>query len=434
MSSILILLFPRYVGPTGKNKKATNSTHNKRTCKICLKQESAGLQVFQPTNPNYLCIFKGVNWNTLPPTYPHPFPLTSLPNDRIGKMLSVTQRILLKIKATKNPVYLGWQPYVDMLERGFWDLRSEFYVERIIGCAQDPKLVLDLIRKTFQDPLSALVEKTGNFVIVKDEYKLWATFTLLTELIISTAFVAVESALKSPGSMLPNHQTQVFKNDHFLEVVEKITNALDQEVVPHSELAAIACGGNIEQSCNQCDKKITIAGIFHRHVRKSIPEVVFNHGEKSRRYVCETSQCWEKESRRETEETTLRNVSVYATFLRFYDTRCDKCFLLARLKEVHRSMCLTKNYCSQICRDADTDVHKVCCNPDQRLQKVDERKVRIGGRQKTEAANARIDSYAKSIESTGDPVLDEKIQQIIVKTRKALKVSEKRQNQIDEVD
>ena len=142
---------PRYVGPADKNKKATNSTHNNRTCKICLMQESVGLQVFEPTNPNYICIFKRVNWNTLPPTYPHPFPLTSLPNDRIGKLLTAAQRILLKIKVTKNPVYLGWQPDVDMLERGLWDLRSEFYSDRIIGCAHDPKLALDLITKNVQE-------------------------------------------------------------------------------------------------------------------------------------------------------------------------------------------------------------------------------------------------------------------------------------------
>ena len=441
MSSILLLLIllsiianPRYVGPAGKNKKATNSTHNNRTCNICSMQESVGVQILKSTNPNYICIFKHVNWKTLPPTYPHPFPLTSLPNDRIEKMITVAQRILLKIKKTKNPVYLGWQPYVDKLEKGLWNLRSEIYVDRIIGCARDPKLLLDLIRGTFQDSLQALVEKTGSFVIVKDDYKLWATFTMVTNFIVSTAFVAVESALKSP-TMLPKDQRQMSKNDHFFEVVDKIINVLDQTVVPHSDLAAIACGGKTEQSCNQCHKKITIEGIFHHHVRKLIPKVVFNHAEKSLRYVCESPECWDKESRREMEATTLCNVSVYATFLRFYDTRCVGCFLLAPLKDVHRSMCLTKNYCSQICRDADNDVHEVCCNLDKKYQKVNKRKIRIGGRHhKTETANARIDSYAKNIDSTGDPGLDKKIQNIIVKTKRAIKVGGKSENQIDEVD
>ena len=123
-----MLLNFRYVGPPDKNKKTTNSTHNSKTCKICLLQESVGLQVIEPTNPNYICIFRRVKWKimpptypwkTLPPTYPNPFPLTSLPNDRIEKLITVAQRILLKIKVTKNPVYMGWSQDVHMLEQGF---------------------------------------------------------------------------------------------------------------------------------------------------------------------------------------------------------------------------------------------------------------------------------------------------------------------------
>ena len=45
-----------------------------------------------------------------------------------------------------------------------------------------------------------------------------------------------------------------------------------------------------------------------------------------------------------------------------------------------------------------------------------------------------IDSYAESIDSTGDQALDKKIQDIIVKTKRAMKVAEKSENQIDEVD
>ena len=38
----------------------------------------------------------------LPPTYPHPFPLTGLPGNRVKKMLTVAQKILLKMKVTKD--------------------------------------------------------------------------------------------------------------------------------------------------------------------------------------------------------------------------------------------------------------------------------------------------------------------------------------------
>ena len=77
----------------------------------------------------------------------------------------------------------------------------------------------------------------------------------------------------------------------------------------------------------------------------------------------------------------------------FATTRCDFCFLLAPLKEVHRSMCKTKNYCSQECRDADDKAHKVCCKEG---GQVEERKVKVGGKEKTKVADAQVKEYAST--------------------------------------
>ena len=94
--------------------------------------------MFSPSNPNYVCIFEYVDWSLLPPTFPHPFPLTGPPEDRIEKMLNAAQRILLKIKVTENPVYLMQPQQVDQLEADLWDLRSTIYLIRIWGGDQDP--------------------------------------------------------------------------------------------------------------------------------------------------------------------------------------------------------------------------------------------------------------------------------------------------------
>ena len=75
----------------------------------------------------------------------------------------------------------------------------------------------------------------------------------------------------------------------------------------------------------------------------------------------------------------------------FATTRCDFCFLLAPLKEVHRSLCKTKNYCSQECRDADDKAHKVCCKQG---HQVEERKVKVGGKEKTEVADSKVKNFA----------------------------------------
>ena len=113
-----------------------------------------------------------------------------------------------------------------------------------------------------------------------------------------------------------------------------------------------------------------------------------------------------------------------AAYERLNGTRCDYCFLLAPLVDVHRSKCRTKNYCSQVCSNSDTAVHKVCCNPDQERRQVDGRKVKIGGKDKREAANARVDFFLENVEVPNAPELEKKIEKICIKTKREVKVQE----------
>ena len=96
-------------------------------------------------------------------------------------------------------------------------------------------------------------------------------------------------------------------------------------------------------------------------------------------------------------------------------------------------MCRTKNYCSQECRDADDAVHKVCCNPDKGQRRIEERKVKIGGKDKVEAASVEMDSFEKGMSSTLASNLHyhrEKMEKILQKT----KPRAKKKTHIDEVD
>ena len=415
----------KYVGGT---KSAKHSEHSKDLCQTCIMQDPVGGLVCEHDNPNYVCIFENVNWNILPPTYPHPFPLSSPPEDRIERMLTVAQKLLLKMRVTHNPAWLLGYEEADKLEDGFWSLRSELYLDRIIGCNKDPGRVLDLYSRTFSDSFQAFTNKTMRYLIKEEklsskDFKLWATFALMISLMYDTAYLEVENALKSPNS-LPRGQRQMSKREYFFEVADKIIEALDHQLVPHSHLAAIACAGKTDQNCTHCHKKIKVSGIFQRHVNKQIPEVVFNPVQNGVRFVCEASECWNKERFREIEESSCWSFAVLAADERLNGTRCDCCFLLAPLVEVHRSKCRTKNYCSQVCSDSDIAVHKVCCNPDQELRQVDERKVKIGGKEKREAANARVDSLLENVEVPNVPELEKKIEKIGIKTKREVKSQE----------
>ena len=170
-------------------------------------------------------------------------------------------------------------------------------------------------------------------------------------------------------------------------------------------------------------------------------EIIFNAIE-NQRYICESLECFEKESPGKAGKFASWLMTVTETHNRLKESRCDHCYLLAPLNEVHRSRCLTKNYRSQRCRDADDSVHKVCCNPDKEQRRIEERKVKIGGKDKVEAANATVDSYGKYERSlcTDDPedvkFREEVLGKIIKKTKPKEKSAKKKkkEDQIDEVD
>ena len=116
----------------------------------------------------------------------------------------------------------------------------------------------------------------------------------------------------------------------------------------------------------------------------------------------------------------------------------DQLQLLAPLNEVHRSKCLTKNYCSQVCRDANDAVHKVCCNPDKGQRRIEARKVKMGGKDKVGAADAEIDSFGK-LPLHFNPADMERMEEVIEKTKKTkpsekLVKKKKKKTHIEEVD
>ena len=211
--------------------------------------------------------------------------------------------------------------------------------------------------------------------------------------------------------------------------------------MPLSDLAAIACGGKTEQSCSQRKKKVNIQGV----VTPPIPVIpatacVVVIPLENGRYFCESSECKTKEMKRMLDKVNSWGTAVTAAYHMLRETRCDHCFLLAPLTEVHRSKSRTKNYFSQLCRDCDDAVHKVCCNPDKELRRIEERKVKIGGKDKVKAANARLDSLAEVLrtDATLNPDLAKKCEEIVKKTKKTKSEQIVKKNraaaQIDEVD
>ena len=103
-------------------------------------------------------------------------------------------------------------------------------------------------------------------------------------------------------------------------------------------------------------------------------------------FYCGSLECEKNYPKR----SSMWSEILLSTLARLRTTRCDFCFLCAPLQEVHQSLCKTKNYCSKICRKADDSV---CCEQE---QKVKERKVKVGGIEKVEVAEANQKGLANS--------------------------------------
>ena len=226
--------------------------------------------------------------------------------------------------------------------------------------------------------------------IKSDTFKTWET---LEWFLIQLNPISCDQLLKSPEKSLPSkwrEASRKVRDGSFLKIVDKILEALEDEAIPHSELVNIVFEGNLERSCSVCQREITVSRVWSPGFKTVGAASVCLYPLEGVIFVCGTGcNLWDRMSL-----TTWISV-LGSTVNRLRPTRCDFCFLCAPLQEVHRSLCKTKNYCSKVCRKADDDFHKVCC--EQGLQ-VDERKVKIGGQAKVEAADAAVkDGLKRSV-------------------------------------
>ena len=72
------------------------------------------------------------------------------------------------------------------------------------------------------------------------------------------------------------------------------------------------------------------------------------------------------------------------------------------------------------------------CNPDEELRRIEERKVKIGGKEKVDAANANLDTLAERLSATLKPDDAKNLEKIVKKTKSTQK--NRGRTQIDEVD
>ena len=394
-------------------EKKSELQHDKRTCPYCISQDSAGDDLFLDSNPNYACIDDPSDVPaSQKPMLQYMSLVTHQADDRMERMVKVMQRLLVKMKLTNHPTYQRHPNEMEEIDNGLLNLRERIYNERLFD-SKGYHMKVKYMKGASNDTVLTVSNKIGKR---SDCFKTWETYMILTALFVFVETVRLGKMLKSPETSLPRELRETTKKvDPFLEKVDQILEALQHQVVPHSQLAAIACEeGKPEQKCSSCQKEITVTGILYPEVPLwciDVP-VVLLYPTEDVSYSCGSEKCTSEALKSKRESFSTWSAAVGATVMKLGATKCDFCFLLAPLKEVHRSLCKTKNYCSSICRNADDIVHNVCC----RQGIVEARKVKKGGKEKPEVANRNLDLFVTSFENEG--LGDQKTKKIISKMKK----------------
>ena len=309
--------------------------HERDTCTYCILQKEAGVEVFKQDNPNYICLLndKTPSGRVLLALHEqYPMPSAGSSGTRVERIIDLLQRLLLKIQATKQPVY---QLYPKDLEK----MSEELSLQNISICLKKATLPQDYqLVGHKSEQLFKLITEDLRKTLPGD---LWGTFLLLIDILYLVESVKIDGQIKKPDKSLSKAQRQMSKKvreSSFLQLVDKILEALREKLVSTRELAAIICEDNLQRECSTCKKGIVIQTFESFGILLSrAPFVILGPGlEQEHLFSCGDKACTAQLLMYGGAELRSWTMAISAMVSQLAPSRCDNCFLLAPVQEVHR--------------------------------------------------------------------------------------------------
>ena len=311
--------------------------HNRETCSQCAEQEATGPGVFREGNPIPICLFSSSNPKAkelLEFHQKYPLQWTGAPGKRQERILDQLQKLLLKIKLTRHPVSWMYPKLVKIIEEELLFLKMMAFSDRILFPRNYHIPLLDLSK------LSNMLSEELRTVVFSDRSFIWQTFLMLLHLLCAVHNVELDQIIKSPEKSLSKEErewSRRVRNSSFLRVIDQILDALDKQVVSQKDLANIVCDGNVQRVCSICNKEITVQAVYAVSGEERIPGtpwVLFYPGPHNL-YYCGAKACAPQRQGLPVKAFSW-NMAVVAAVSQLLPTRCDFCFLLAPVDDVHR--------------------------------------------------------------------------------------------------
>ena len=247
---------------SGEKGEEGTIVHNKDTCRHCIAQKTAGQTVLKEKNPNYICLFDPLNpkaESLQEFQMKYPLPLRSgSQQSRDERIIDLLQRLLLKIKLTRQPVARLYPRDMDLIAEELLKMKKAAIANSVIY----PRNCREPI---FLPKLNGLLHHDLRSLHPNGRYQLWHTFLMLFDLLYCVRTVQLDGTIKKPDKSLPKEQrgiSRMVREGSYLKVTDRILEVLEEKLVSQEDLAAIVCKGNVERVCSECGKDISIKAVL----------------------------------------------------------------------------------------------------------------------------------------------------------------------------
>ena len=199
----------------------------------------------------------------------HPFPLSGLPGDRTERIIIILQKLLLKMAYTQHKVTRKCSEEVEELLWIMMVNRSAIWFDRKTKPMPTTNQWVVAAINPGQEEVDKIKHKTGRlhqeYILSDDHFRLYDLFMIVhTILEYTTGPLGKQHDFKDPLAMVPDSMrllVEQSQNSTYLEVVDKVLEALEPQVVPYIDIVKIICGGSLEKLCSVCRRPVTVAEV-----------------------------------------------------------------------------------------------------------------------------------------------------------------------------
>jgi len=350
--------------------------HNEEECDQCLAVAAQGgpEAVADQLSPVYPCILKSLDGTPKSLLSHHPFPLDGDPEDRIERLVVLIKKLLLKMALSNHKVMQTCikemfilVSTMDFNRLMIWMRRKSKPRPEAAMCMKES---LDICNEIWKD----LLRNSGRigpdeYVLSDDHFGIFDTCAILYNVLdYIDGPITMQRDFKDAATMFPeDYDMQPLlakaQNSTFLATVDRLLDALEQQLIPYPEVVRIICNGEVKKKCSICDRRVTVTEVCQFKKRLNRVACFFNTMNMGL-VRCDSPMCDMVQdghpSRIDYQKWYPR---VHMAFVKYKENLCHFCFKLSSHGVVHRcGKCLTKVYCSKECQMQDWSlIHSEIC-------------------------------------------------------------------------